>query len=69
MNRYPMTVFWSDEDESWIGVAPDLPGCSAHGDSPAKALAELEVAVGLWLETAKAYGDPIPEPRHVATAA
>ena len=24
MNKYPIVVFWSDEDECWIADAPDL---------------------------------------------
>jgi len=29
--KYPIEVFWSDEDEGFIAVVPDLPGCSAWG--------------------------------------
>ncbi|MCA1705689.1 MAG: type II toxin-antitoxin system HicB family antitoxin, partial [Actinobacteria bacterium] len=29
--RYPIEVFWSDEDEVWIAAVPDLAMCSAHG--------------------------------------
>jgi predicted RNase H-like HicB family nuclease len=28
---YPARVFWSDEDNGFIALAPDLPGCSAFG--------------------------------------
>ena len=31
MNRYPLNIFWSDEDRGFIAEAPDLPGCSAWG--------------------------------------
>ncbi len=61
--RYAMNVFWSDEDQSWIADAPDLRRCSAHGDTPAEAVRELETAIALWLESAAEHGDPIPEPR------
>ena len=27
--RYPIEVFWSDEDEGFSAIAPDLPGASA----------------------------------------
>jgi predicted RNase H-like HicB family nuclease len=36
--------------------------CSAHGETPHEAAAEVEVAVGLWLEVAREEGMPIPEP-------
>ena len=40
--RYPANVFWSEEDEGFIALAPDLPGCTAFGASQAKALDELK---------------------------
>lgn len=62
--RYHIHVFWSDEDQCWIADVPDLRFCSAHGQTPAGAVAELEVAVAGWLETARERGIPIPEPRY-----
>ncbi len=44
-------------------VAPELPGCSAFGESAEEALAEIKVAMALWLETARKENRPIPEPR------
>jgi predicted RNase H-like HicB family nuclease len=63
-SRYHIHVFWSDEDQCWIADAPDLRFCSAHGQTPAKAVAELELALAGWLETARERGIPIPEPRY-----
>ena len=60
--RYSIVVFWSDEDGVWIADAPDLKSCSAHGGTPAQAVAELQVAMELWLEVAREHGYPIPEP-------
>lgn len=28
MVKYPIEVFWSDEDEGYIAVVPDLAGCN-----------------------------------------
>jgi antitoxin HicB len=61
-NRYPAQVFWSDEDGGFVAIAPDLPGCSAFGESQQEALAELQDAIGAWIEAARAAGNPIPEP-------
>jgi predicted RNase H-like HicB family nuclease len=61
--RYSIVVFWSDENGVWIADAPDLKSCSAHGDTPAEAVAELQVAMGLWLDVARELGYPIPEPQ------
>jgi predicted RNase H-like HicB family nuclease len=60
--RYPKTVFWSDEDGAYVAVAPDLPGCSALGESGPAAIAELDDAIQAWLEAAAKAGNPIPEP-------
>jgi predicted RNase H-like HicB family nuclease len=64
--RYHINVFWSDEDRSWIADVPDLRYCSAHGRTPAEAVAELEQALAAWIETARARGLPVPEPRYRA---
>ena len=63
-HRYHINLFWSAEDDCWIADVPDLRPCSAHGDTPAEATAEAEIAIELWLETAKELGLPIPEPRY-----
>lgn len=63
-HRYHINVFWSAEDECWIADVPDLRPCSAHGDTPAEALAEAEVAIGLWLDFTRERGRPVPEPRY-----
>ena len=42
---------------------PDLKPCSAHGDTPAEAVAEVQVAIELWLEVAVERGFSIPETR------
>ena len=62
-DRYAMVVFWSNEDGVWIADVPDLKSCSAHGDTPEEALAELRVAMEAWLEIARDEGYPIPLPR------
>ncbi len=62
--HYHINLFWSDEDGCWIADVPDLRGCSAHGETPAGAAQEAQVAVALWLEVAREHGDPIPEPRY-----
>lgn len=60
--RYPAEVFFSDEDEGYIALARDLPGCSAFGETQEEALAELQHAIEAWQLAAQAAGNPIPEP-------
>lgn len=65
--RYPAQVFWSDEDEGYIALAPDLPGCSAFGDSQEEAIAELQHAITAWREAAQKAGNPVPKPSQPAS--
>ncbi len=60
--KYPLEVFWSEDDEGYIAIAPDLPGCSAWGASEADALAEIHPAIDAWLEAARKAGNAIPVP-------
>ena len=59
-SRYPAQVFWSDEDEGYIALAPDLPGCSAFGLTQEEAVAELRHAIKAWIEAADAAGNGPP---------
>jgi len=63
-HRYNINLFWSDEDAAWVADVPDLYPCSAFGMTPEEAVAEAQVVIDLWLESARAHGDPIPEPRY-----
>ena len=44
MNDFHISVFFTDEDNGWIAEIPDLPGCSAYGDTPEQAVAEVGIA-------------------------
>jgi predicted RNase H-like HicB family nuclease len=61
--RYEVIIYWSHEDEAFVAEVPELPGCAADGATYAKALANVEVVIREWIETAKELGRPIPEPR------
>jgi len=63
MNRYEIIIYWSDEDEAFVAEVPELPGCAAHGSTQEEALRNANEAIELWIETAKEFGDPVPEPR------
>lgn len=60
--HYSIKVFYSDEDKGFIAVIPDLPGCSAFGETEEKAIKEVKIAQQLWIETAKKEGRKIPKP-------
>jgi predicted RNase H-like HicB family nuclease len=63
MIKYEVIIYWSDEDEAYIGEVPELPGCMAHGATQESALANAQDAIRLWIDTAKEFGDLIPEPK------
>jgi predicted RNase H-like HicB family nuclease len=42
---------------------PELPGCAAHGTTQEDALSSALDAIRLWIDMAKEFGDPIPEPK------
>ena len=64
MKDYHINIFFSEEDGSYVADIPDLKFCSALGDTPEEALAELRIAREAWLEAAKAAGKPVPRPRY-----
>jgi predicted RNase H-like HicB family nuclease len=61
---YHINIFHSEEDGGYIADIPDLESCSAFGETPEKALAELEKAKEAWLQAAREAGKPIPPPRY-----
>lgn len=63
MNKFEIILYWSNEDQAFIAEVPELPGCAADGTTRQEALANVEVVISEWLETARELGRPIPEPR------
>ena len=63
MPKYEIIMYWSQEDQAFIAEVPELPGCAADGSTYQQALANVEVVIQEWLETAKELGRPIPEPK------
>jgi predicted RNase H-like HicB family nuclease len=64
MSDYHINIFYSEDDGGYIADIPDLDSCSAFGNTPEEALAELEKAKSAWMEAARASGKPIPPPRY-----
>lgn len=61
--KYEIIIYWSADDNAYLAEVPELPGCMADGETYQKALANAEVVIREWLETAAELGRPIPEPR------
>lgn len=62
-NKYEIIIFWRDEDKAFVAEVPELPGCMADGKTYQKALANAEIIIQEWIETAKELGRPIPQPK------
>jgi predicted RNase H-like HicB family nuclease len=63
MSKYEIIIYWSEEDDAFIAEVPELPGCMADGPTYQEALANAELIIAEWVETAKETGRTIPEPR------
>ena len=63
MARYEVIIYWSGEDRAFIAEVPELPGCAADGKTYQDALANVEVIIQEWIETAKELSRPIPAPK------
>ena len=63
MHKYEIIIYWSTQDQVIVAEVPELPGCMAHGDTHELALAHANDAIQLWIDTAREFGDPVPEPK------
>jgi predicted RNase H-like HicB family nuclease len=63
MSKYEVIIYWSADDASYVAEVPELPGCLADGASYQEALANAELVIQEWLDTANELGRAIPEPK------
>ena len=59
--KYEMVIYWSAGDDAYIVEVPELAGCMADGKTYAEAVANAEVIIEEWIETATKLGRDIPE--------
>jgi predicted RNase H-like HicB family nuclease len=60
---YELIIYWSEEDQAFIAEAPELAGCAADGTTYSEAVANVEVVIREWIETAKEMKRKVPTPR------
>jgi len=60
---YKKIVYWSDEDDCFIGMCPELMYGGVHGDDALKVFIELNQAVEEVIQTFKDDGKPLPAPK------
>lgn len=49
-----------DEDGVFVAEVPALPGCITQGSTRKEALANVQEAMELYIESLEVHGDPIP---------
>ena len=59
--RHELIIYWSKEDDCFVVQVPELPGCMADGQTYAEAVANAQVVIDEWIETARELGRSIPE--------
>jgi predicted HicB family RNase H-like nuclease len=60
---YSMRLFWSERDNAFIAVCPELHDLSAFGATQEEAARQLREAIALAVEVMEEDGDPLPPPR------
>ena len=63
--KYRIQIQYSPEDEGYIATVPELPGCSAFGDTIDAAAQEIQIVAEAWVETARELQREVPEPTAV----
>ena len=62
-SKYEIILYWSEADEVFVAEVPELPGCMADGSTYEEALTNARIVIDEWVETAKAIGREVPEPK------
>lgn len=63
MPKYDVIIYWSAADRAFIAEVPELPGGTADGKTYQEAVANVEIVIQQWIDTAKELGRPIPAPK------
>lgn len=63
MNKYAIEIIYSEKAGGYIAVVPELPGCSAFGETEEEALKEVKDAIGVWICYAEVEKRDVPKPR------
>ena len=63
MYKYEIIMYWRNEDKTFVAEVPELPGCTAHGNTQQDSLKNINAAMALWIDVARDHGDHIPVPK------
>ncbi len=62
-SKYEIIIYWSEKDNAFLTEVPELAGCMADGETYQEALANTEMIISEWIETAQSLGRQIPQPK------
>lgn len=62
-SKYELIIYWSDDDKAFIVEVPELQECAADGSTYQEAVANVEIIIQEWIDTATELGRPIPKPK------
>jgi antitoxin HicB len=62
--EYPVNIekLPPEDGGGYLATVPLLPGCMSDGETPEEALQNVQDAIRAWIEAARAWGRPVPEP-------
>jgi predicted HicB family RNase H-like nuclease len=62
VEKYSLSVAWSESDGEYVATSPEFPGLSGLGSTAEEAVRELQAAMEAAVEAFVEDGEPIPEP-------
>lgn len=63
-NKYPINIFWSEEDGCFVATIPDFPYLSAFGETQEDAVADAKQVLQMAIESLERDGIPLPQPKY-----
>ena len=62
MHKYAIEIIYSEKAKGYMATVPELPGCSAFGETEEEALREVKAAIEVWICYAEVEGRKVPVP-------
>jgi len=66
MQKYSVSICFSESDNCYVASIPELEGCMAHGDTYVEAISEIQDAMDLHIEMILELGYELPQPKLLA---
>lgn len=61
-SKYKISMHWSEADNCYVTVVPELPGCMSDGRTLQEAVKNTQEVIKMWIDSAKEDGERIPLP-------